>query len=198
MHRDKLALFLLGIVLVVVAVVVLPLTVAAQDDAPAADAVGSAALLDADNNAVGQVTISMMPDGLTMVQVSGVGLPTGFHGFHVHATGECDASGDTPFSSAGGHFNPDGTDHPDHAGDLPVLYVTESGAAGMAVMTDRFTVADLFDEDGSAIIIHGGANNYANIPERYGGPDDETLSAGDSGPRIACGVITAGGEAAAG
>jgi Cu-Zn family superoxide dismutase len=203
MHRDKIVLFGLGVALLLVAVALLPLSVAAQDataepqDPPADDMtmagpLASAALLDVDGNALGQVTINQLADGLMMVQVSGNGMPPGFHGFHVHTTGVCDPSGDTPFSSAGGHLNPQGVDHPEHAGDLPILYVTAGGTAGMAVVTDRFTSDMLFDEDGSAIVVHGGANNYANIPERYGGPDSETLNAGDSGPRIACGVLEAG------
>lgn len=56
-------------------------------------------------------------------------------------------------------------------------------------VTDRFTLADLMDDDGAAFIIHENTDNFANIPERYGGPDEETQQAGDSGPRIACGVV---------
>lgn len=200
MQRSKIVLYACSVALILV-VVALPFTVAAQDATPVTEPtdgnaamnpslpVGVADLVDVNGTSLGQVTISEMSDGLMMVQVSGTGMPPGFHGFHVHTTGACDAGGDQPFSSAGGHLNPDGVDHPNHAGDLPVLYVTEGGIAGLAVVTDRFTSDMLFDEDGSAIIVHGGANNYANIPERYGGPDDETLKAGDSGPRIACGVI---------
>jgi Cu/Zn superoxide dismutase len=55
--------------------------------------------------------------------------------------------------------------------------------------TDRFTIADLRDVDGSAVMVHSGPDNFANIPARYGGPDQETLNTGDSGSRIACGVV---------
>jgi Cu-Zn family superoxide dismutase len=54
---------------------------------------------------------------------------------------------------------------------------------------------DLFDLDGSAVIVHADSDNYANIPDRYRssngqpGPDAETLEAGDSGSRVACGVV---------
>ena len=55
--------------------------------------------------------------------------------------------------------------------------------------TDRFTVDQLFDADGSAIIVHANADNYANIPAVYGAPNATTLSTGDAGARFACGLI---------
>jgi Cu-Zn family superoxide dismutase len=112
-------------------------------------------------------------------------LPAGFHGFHIHAVGMCQP----PFTSAGGHFNPAGTTHRDCAGDLPVLLVNEDGSGALAAVTDRFSVSDLRDADGSAVIVHELADNYANIPARYRGPDADTLATGDSGGRIACGVV---------
>jgi Cu-Zn family superoxide dismutase len=59
-------------------------------------------------------------------------------------------------------------------------------------VTDRFTVADLFDEDGSAVIVHAGEDNFGNIPtDRYEpDPDETTLNTGDAGGRAGCGVIT--------
>jgi superoxide dismutase, Cu-Zn family len=119
-------------------------------------------------------------------------LPEGFHGFHIHTTGSCEAQDGTPFGAAGEHFNPDGSTHDHHAGDLPSLLVGADGKGYLVVATDRLTVDDLFDEDGSAIVVHANADNHANIPERYGGPDQETLKAGDSGDRIACGVVDEG------
>lgn len=114
------------------------------------------------------------------------GLPPGFHGFHVHTTGACEPPG---FTSAGGHLNPTGAIHGDHAGDLPSLLVNESGRGLLATVTDRFSIADLRDADGSAVIVHAGRDNFANIPPRYGTPDRETLNTGDSGARLACGVV---------
>jgi superoxide dismutase, Cu-Zn family len=118
------------------------------------------------------------------------GLAPGFHGFHVHAVGECVA----PFMSAGGHFNPTGAEHPNHAGDMPSLLVNADGTAELHFTTDRFSLDDLFDADGSALIVHAGRDNFANIPERYTsggvpGPDAATLETGDAGARAACGVI---------
>jgi Cu-Zn family superoxide dismutase len=145
---------------------------------------------DADGNPVGVARLTQVANHVR-VWVAVHSLPPGFHGFHVHAVGQC-----TPpdFASAGGHFNPDGEAHPSHAGDMPVLLVDDDGTAAASFKTDRFRVAELFDADGSALIIHVNADNYANIPERYApqGPDAATLATGDAGGRLACGVIQMG------
>ena len=143
-------------------------------------------LRNAQGELLGPATLTQEVDGVTIsVQVSK--LPPGFHGFHVHAVGKCEPPG---FTSAGGHFNPAGHKHPAHAGDLPNLLVG-AGSASMTVKTDRFKIADLFDADGSAVIIHANPDNHANIPDRYRpAPDDSTLATGDAGGRLACGVIT--------
>jgi Cu-Zn family superoxide dismutase len=74
--------------------------------------------------------------------------------------------------------------------------VNSDGTAQLRFPTDRFTVEELFDADGSAIIVHAAADNYANIPTRYHshtedtfGPDSATLATGDAGGRLACGVV---------
>jgi Cu-Zn family superoxide dismutase len=77
---------------------------------------------------------------------------------------------------------------------MPSLLVTETGRAFSQFVTDRFTLADLRDADGSAVMVHAGPDNFANIPERYSsggipGPDATTLATGDAGARVACGVI---------
>jgi superoxide dismutase, Cu-Zn family len=124
-------------------------------------------------------------------------LAPGFHGFHVHSAGECTP----PFTSAGGHFNPGGGGHGDHAGDLPSLLVNEDGRGELRFVTDRFSLGDLFDGDGSALIVHAGRDNYANIPTRYHshasdtfGPDADTLATGDAGARAACGIVRRAGH----
>jgi Cu-Zn family superoxide dismutase len=116
------------------------------------------------------------------------GLPPGFHGFHVHETGSCQGPS---FTSAGGHFNPTGAMHPNHAGDMSALLVKADGEGTVALETDRFSVSDLRDADGSAVIVHELPDNYANIPARYTPqpPDATTTSTGDAGGRIACGVV---------
>jgi Cu-Zn family superoxide dismutase len=144
-------------------------------------------LHDVDGHSVGTVRLSPIGTHITRVQVSVRDLPGGFHGFHVHMVGMCEP----PFASAGGHLNPAGMSHPGHGGDMPVLYVTDDGKGRMEFITDRFLMGDLFDADGSAIIIHAKPDNYANIPtDRYDpDPDATTLATGDAGARIACGVI---------
>ncbi|RJF92039.1 superoxide dismutase family protein [Noviherbaspirillum saxi] len=143
-------------------------------------------LHDRAGNQVGKARLAQQGDGNVVVQVHVHDLPPGFHGFHVHAVGECVP----PFISAGGHFDRDGHSHKSHTGDLPVLLVNTDGTANAKLDTDRFAVADLFDADGSTIIIHANPDNYANIPNRYvAAPDATTLATGDAGDRIACGVV---------
>ena len=64
-----------------------------------------------------------------------------------------------------------------------------NGKGVLATITDRFSIDALRDADGSAIMVHSGPDNFANIPARYGTPDQVTLDTGDSGSRIACGVV---------
>jgi Cu-Zn family superoxide dismutase len=115
------------------------------------------------------------------------GLKPGQHGVHLHAVGQCSPD----FTAAGGHFDPgpaSNTDpdanHPFHMGDLPNLDVDATGKATMKVVTTRVTLSDgplsLFDQDGSAIIIHG------NPDQMITGAPKSGVS---GGPRVACGVI---------
>jgi len=139
--------------------------------------------------------------------VSVSGLKAGYHGFHIHARGVCDPKAidpvtRSPFASAGPHFTIHSATHSDHSGDLPNLLVAEDGTGEATVVTDRFRVGQLFDADGSSVVVHALADNHAHVPGRYrhpadpgdpagdSGPDAETLTAGDSGGRVACGVIT--------
>jgi Cu-Zn family superoxide dismutase len=147
------------------------------------------------NSAGGPVGVAKLTEeeGEVLVRVTVHDLAPGFHGFHVHAVGSCLAP---TFLSAGGHFNPSGEVHGDHAGDLPILLVNADGTGEARFKTDRFKVSDLFDANASALIVHADADNYANIPARYHshaedtyGPDTATLATGDSGARLACGVV---------
>ncbi|MEV4248338.1 superoxide dismutase family protein [Streptosporangium canum] len=166
-----------------------------------AGASASATIKDAKGNSVGLVRIDTRDNGKSRVKVVVRGLPPGYHGFHIHNKGLCDpkstdpATG-SPFFSAGTHFDLGSNSHPDHSGDLPSLLVGKDGIGRATVVTDRFQVRQLLDGDGSSIVVHSRPDNQANIPKRYGlkngqtGPDAETLKTGDSGIRIACGVIT--------
>ena len=151
-------------------------------------------LIDTTGKIIGIAQFYQNKDSVT-VKVTAAAIPAGFHGFHVHAVGKCtvDNTVQPPavFTSAGPHFEKGlDTDHRDHNGDLPVLLANKNGQATLEVTTDRFKVEELFDADGSALIIHANPDNYANIPTRYvAAPDATTLGAGDSGARIACGVI---------
>lgn len=161
-------------------------TPAGAADSGTSDTGAEARIYDRSGNQVGKLTLTQQENGGVSVQVRVNDLPPGFHGFHVHAVGECTP----PFTSAGGHFDKDKHTHGNHSGDLPVLQVKADGSAKATVNTDRFNVADLFDGDGSAIIIHANPDNYANIPTRYAAaPDAATLATGDAGDRIACGVL---------
>jgi Cu-Zn family superoxide dismutase len=151
-------------------------------------------LLGVDGSAAGWVMLHEVRD---KVVVSGLarGLTPGFHGFHIHAVGVCDPVAlNGPFTSAGGHHNPTAMGHGSHAGDMPPLLVTSDGQAYTSFATDRFSLEGLRDVDGSAVMVHAGPDNLANIPDRYTvggvpGPDAATLGTGDAGARVACGVI---------
>lgn len=158
----------------------------------------TATLVDPGGTEVGTVDFSEVEGGIR-VSVQVTGLPPGFHGFHVHAIGKCEPDSANPsdpsmtgdFLSAGGHIGAGESDHGEHPGDLPSLFVSQSGTGSLTAVVDALTVADLTDDDGSAVMVHAMRDNYANIPDRYspGGPDEMTRNTGDAGARIACGPV---------
>jgi Cu-Zn family superoxide dismutase len=115
-------------------------------------------------------------------------LQPGFHAFHVHAVGSCVGP---DFKSAMGHLKEGAQSHGAHAGDMSSMLVKGNGTTVLRLTTDRFTLADLADADGSAVMVHAGPDNFGNIPPRYApdGPDQETRDTGDSGARVACGEV---------
>lgn len=159
-------------------------------------------LMDADGADVGAASF-IEADGVLEVTVDLTDAEPGLHGLHLHAVGVCEpdsAAPDDPsdtgaFLSAGGHVGGDDSDHPDHDGDLPSILVMEDGTASLTFETDRLTLADLDDEDGTAMMLHEDTDNHANIPDRYSaeGPDEDTLGTGDAGGRAACGVVQVAG-----
>jgi Cu-Zn family superoxide dismutase len=113
----------------------LGLSQAAGDDDDSRDA--RVTLRDQAGERVGVVKLTQeRRRGEVEVRAEAHDLPPGFHGFHVHAVGQCVP----PFTSAGGHFNPTGVGHGDHAGDMPVLLVNRDGTAELRFTTDRFTL----------------------------------------------------------
>jgi superoxide dismutase, Cu-Zn family len=142
------------------------------------------------------------------IATTGVGvLAPGFHGVHIHKVGKCEPdsvgpTGGAPgdFLSAGGHLQVGGHSGAPESGDLTSLQVRKDGVGTLMTTTDAFTLADLMTGEKTAIVIHAGADNFANIPpERYNqvnggtpGPDEMTMSTGDAGKRVACGVIGSG------
>lgn len=141
--------------------------------------------------APGDMTMTGSGKVLVTVQLQSTTLTPGFHGMHLHMMGNCGDTGEGPFTAAGDHI-PMEPAHPNHIGDFPSVMVNADGTAYMSFETDRFTVADLLDADGTAVMLHANPDNHSNIPERYGTPDEETLMTGDAGARIACGVIQLG------
>lgn len=126
-------------------------------------------------------------DNIVHVDVQLAGLPSGPHAIHFHAVGSCSLTGPTLFASAGAHYNPLGRQHGldnsagPHAGDAPNFTVSSDGTGRSTFTTDRVSLTEgstsLFDSDGSAIVIHAAADDQLSQPS------------GNSGGRIACGVI---------
>jgi Cu-Zn family superoxide dismutase len=143
-----------------------------------------AALKDKDGKDVGRATIIETSDGVR-IAVTGYRLPPGAHGLHIHAVGRCDPP---QFTSAGAHFNPAGKQHGTqnpagpHNGDLPNLEVAASGEGGIDATTKLVTLqpgsTSLLGPAGTSLVVHAAADDYKTDPS------------GNSGDRIACGVIT--------
>lgn len=109
--------------------------------------------------------------GFVLIAAEICGLPDGFYGFHIHTGGKC--AGSPSFTDTGGHYDPTGANHPNHAGDLPVL-LSSGGAALLIFQTQRFRLRDVI---GRTVVVHGHPDDFRTQPS------------GDSGDRIACGGI---------
>jgi len=149
-------------------------------------------IVSADGANIGQATFTEAPTGvLIKLEFSDRALPAGWHGMHIHGTGDCSdfAAG---FHAAGGHvgmgrhvqhglMNPQGPE----AGDLPNIFTPPLGAFGAEIFTDRVTLSPtkvgdrepLLDSDGAALIFHLN-------------PDDQrSQPIGNAGGRIACAAL---------
>jgi len=142
-----------------------------------------AVLRDASGAVRGDAMLIQLDQGIRLV-LHVEGMTPGVKAAHIHMTGRCDAPG---FASAGGHWNPRGREHGrdnpagQHMGDMPNLIVGQNGTGLLEVIITGGRIgngtAALLDEDGAALIIHAGPDDYRSDP------------AGDTGPRIACGII---------
>ncbi len=94
-------------------------------------------------------------------------------GFHIHEGGSCTGDLHDPYSNAMSHYNPGGCAHPCHAGDLPPLFGNEGFALSL-FLTNRFAINEVI---GKTIIIHDRPDDFTTQPS------------GNSGEKIACGVI---------
>lgn len=143
-----------------------------------------AVLYNAQKEKVGTAHLTETKEGVK-IHIMASTLSPKAHGFHIHEVAKCVAPG---FESAGEHYNPGkrqhGFDNPKgfHAGDLPNLEVNKDGMVTATAVTKNVTLQkgqpnSVFDQNGSSIVIHEQADDYKTDP------------AGNSGKRVACGVI---------
>ena len=141
-------------------------------------------MINTDGDKIGVATLKQETDGVN-IAIDVAGLSKGTHGFHIHEKGVCELP---DFESAGDHFNPTdmkhGFDNPEgpHAGDLPNLEVGEDGKVQESFVNEMVTLKkgepnSLLREGGTSLVIHADPDDNVSQPS------------GDSGARIACGVI---------
>ena len=144
-------------------------------------------LKDASGRVVGNAVLLQQDDGVRVL-LDVKGFTPGAKAVHLHDTGRCDPP---TFESAGGHFNPTKAEHGlenprgPHGGDLPNLTVEATGQGHLEFTATRVNlkqgVASLLDGNGTALVVHEGPDDMRSNP------------AGNSGPRIACGVVNRAG-----
>src|SRR5688572_2323526 len=150
---------------------------------PSTPVTASADLKNAEGRSIGGATLAQVSGGVRVV-IDVRGLPPGPKGVHIHTTGKCDPP---EFTSAGDHFNPANKKHGlqnpagPHAGDLPNITIAANGSGRLESMNENLTLGDgpnsLLKPDATAIVIHSAPDDFKTDPT------------GNSGARIACGVI---------
>jgi Cu-Zn family superoxide dismutase len=140
----------------------------------------------AGNSVAGSLTLTAVRNGVRVEgRITGLA-PGSTHGFHIHEKGDCSAPDG---SSAGGHFNPTGMAHgnpvipPHHAGDIPNQIADAQGAVKVEVIVNGVSLGTGAANDvvGRSVIVHAERDDYTSQP------------AGNSGARVACGVIEKAG-----
>ena len=143
---------------------------------------GTADMIGLEGESIGSAKLIDGPNGMLIrLELAPGSLEPGWHGIHLHATGDCSDIGMYKMSGGhvgkmeGGHglLNPKGPEN----GDLPNIWAAADGSAGYEAFTTLDTLGALVDEDGSAIIIHEGEDDHMTQP------------IGGAGARVACGVI---------
>ncbi|MBJ6127000.1 superoxide dismutase family protein [Microvirga splendida] len=170
--------------LIACAALIVSATAAAAQNQPTSTPLDARAVfMNKEGKTIGSATLIDTPNGV-LIRADIANLPPGPHGFHIHEVGRCDASGG--FESAGGHYNPRGAKHGywieggPHAGDLPNQTVGQDGKLLAEVFNPHVGFdgeGTLFDQDGSALVVHATADDYRSQPS------------GGAGDRIACAVI---------
>ena len=166
------------------AILTATLSLFAQAPCALAQEHASAELKNAEGKSVGSVDLREIKGGV-LIGIRSTGLPPGLHAVHIHSSGQCQAPA---FTSAGPHFNPLNMKHGlksaegSHAGDLPDMYVNRDGVGRYEVLMESVKLGSgqlsILEPYAKAIVIHATAD------------DNDTDPSGNSGDRIACGVIT--------
>ncbi len=163
-------------------------TTSSTSSAPGAERL-TTQLKSADGSPVANATIEFANGYATVTVEAGPNqvLSPGFHGLQIHAVGKCEANSAAPNGGSSGDFDSAGSvyqaaDHTGYpaSGDLTALQVRSDGSAKLVTTSNSFTSADLRNSSGTALIIHQTADNLGT-----------TAPTGDSGKRLACGVIAA-------
>lgn len=146
--------------------------------------VAIAKLKDASGASIGTAAL-LARGGATFLHLELENLPSGTKAIHLHSTGQCHAP---DFNSAGGHLNPGGNSHGKlsdagkHLGDLENIVIPNDGRVATELLVAQASgdvLSQILDDDGAAVVIHAGPDDYASQP------------AGAAGPRIACGELVA-------